>query len=134
MKKLTIVYAHPTAKQKQMKKPTAKALKSALLAIEDKITAPQLAMLRGHYACRLLTMRQIANIGGYRTSDAGNLQYGNLCKRIALELGMLRPADYDWDWTYIIASAIHPDQQNKEWRWELDNTAMKALGSFLQLA
>jgi hypothetical protein len=40
-------------------------MKSALLAIKSKISAHQMSMLRAHYIHRMLSMRQIAALGGY---------------------------------------------------------------------
>lgn len=67
---------------------TVDQVKTALLAIRDKVTDAQLRMLKAHYGCRTASMEQIANLGGYGENyRAGNLQYGVLCGRIASQLG-----------------------------------------------
>jgi hypothetical protein len=64
-------------------------IKSALLAMENKISDEQKAMLRGFYLHRVASMEIIASFGGYRTYNAGNGIFGRLCRLIADELGFV---------------------------------------------
>src|SRR5580693_8436706 len=76
-------------------------LKAALLAIQTEISDPQMSMLRAHYYHRTLTMESIANFGGYGEYQAGNLQCGLLCGRLARQLRFDPAEDIDM---YIVGS------------------------------
>jgi hypothetical protein len=105
-----------------MKKPfTVKQMRSALLAIQGKITPPQMSMLRFHYLYRTLSTRRIANFGGYDSYSAGNLQYGILCSRIAKQLGFVHRSK-----THTIASGAEDDPKG-EFQWRMDDVVVKAL-------
>jgi|HubBroStandDraft_2_1064218.scaffolds.fasta_scaffold90872_2 putative restriction endonuclease len=102
---------------------TVEQMKSALLAVRDKVTEPQMSMLRAHYLYRTLSMRRIATFGGYDNYGAANLQYGALCGRIARELGFVSPGDQ----TYTVAT-VSPESDSKgEAQWRMDDVVVKAL-------
>lgn len=102
---------------------TVDQIKAALFAIQDKITASQRAMLKGHSEIRLASMKKIAGFGGYSSTRAGNLQYGILCGFISSELGFASPGNE----TYVIAevSGKMDDEQHRQWR--MDDVVVKAL-------
>jgi hypothetical protein len=102
---------------------TVEQMKSALLAIQGKLSAHQMSMLRAHYVYRMLSMRQIAALGGYSNYRAGNSQYGSLCGRIARELGFTSPGDQ----TYTIASVAAERDEKGEYQWRMDEVVVKAL-------
>jgi hypothetical protein len=52
---------------------TVDQIEVALLAVQDKITVSQRAMLKGHSEVRLASMKKIAEFGGYSSTSAGNL-------------------------------------------------------------
>jgi hypothetical protein len=116
-----------TKKRKQMKTKKAisvKAMKSAVLAVQPDATTQQMAMLRGHYFCRRpLSTRQLAILGGYSSYSAGNLQYGNLAKAIALELGVAK----NGDWIHTIATSRVGRNEYGECQWRMDEVTMRAL-------
>ncbi len=100
-------------------------VKSALLAIEGKISDPQMSMLRAHYHYRTLSMERIANFGGYSKYRAGNLQYGLLCRRLARQLKFEPPPPGEK--TYTIAT-VSPEQDEKgHYQWRMDDVVAKAL-------
>lgn len=108
---------------------TVEQMKAALLAVQDRITPAQMLMLKGHYDCRIASMGQLANFGGYGFRyQVGNLQYGALCGRIAERLDFIP----DGSKTFTIATALHdqPDENGKA-KWQLDDvvaTALEELG------
>lgn len=102
---------------------TVDQMKSALLAVQGKISAHQMSMLRAHYVYRMLSMRQIATLGGYRNYRAGNSQYGALCGRVARELGFTSPGDQ----TYTIATVAPERDEKGEYQWRMDDVVVKAL-------
>ena len=102
---------------------TVDQIKTALLAIQDKITEPQRAMLKGHSENGLASMKKIAEFGGYASVSAGNLQYGTLCGRIASELGFVSPGDK----TYVIATVSRKKDANQHVQWRMDKVVIKAL-------
>jgi hypothetical protein len=112
---------------------TVEQVKSALLAIKNKIAEPQMSMLRAHYLYRTLSMERIASFGGYGEYRAGNLQYGALCGRIARELGFASPGDQ----TYTIAT-VSPERDGKgAAQWQMDDAVVEAIeeaGWFSQVA
>jgi len=98
---------------------------SALLAIQAKISQPQMSMLRAHYLYRTLSMRRIALFGGYLHPQDGNFQYGGLAGRIARQLGFETPGQ-------------QPERDSAgEWQWRMDDVVVKGLdktGWFSQIA
>jgi hypothetical protein len=102
---------------------TVDQIKAALLAIQDKITVPQRAMLKGHSEVRLASMKRIAEFGGYASTNAGNLQYGVLCGRISSELGFLSPGSK----TYVIAEVSRRRDAEQHFQWRMDDVVVKAL-------
>ena len=102
---------------------TVDQIKAALLSIQDKITAPQRAMLKGHSEVRLASMKKIAELGGYASTSAGNLQYGILCGRISSELGFLSPRDK----AYVIAEVSRKRDAVQHVQWRMDDVVVKAL-------
>jgi hypothetical protein len=117
-----------------MEKPfPVERVESALLAIQVKISQPQMSMLRAHYLYRTLSMERIANFGGYGEYRAGNLQYGALCGRIARELGFVSPGDQ----TYTIGTVCEERDSKGAAQWQLDEPIVRALesaGWFSQVA
>lgn len=105
------------------KKLTVDQIKSALLAIQDKITEPQRAMLKGHCEVRLASMKKIADFGGYKSGDAANLQYGILCGRIASELCFTSPGSK----TYVIATVSRKRDASQHYQWRMDDNVVKAI-------
>src|SRR5271156_4961520 len=97
-------------------------MKSALSAIRDKASGPQMSMLAAHYYRRVASMEKIAAFGGYAEYRAGNLQYGVLCGRIARELGFDSPGDQ----TYAIASVSTDDEKGHS-QWRLDDVVVRAI-------
>jgi len=111
---------------------TVEQVKAALLAIRNKISEPQMSMLRAHYLYRTLSMERVARFGGYGEYRAGNLQYGALCGRIARELGFVSPGAQ----TYTIAESIERDDKGDA-QWRMDDVAVTAIeqaGWFSQVA
>ena len=108
---------------------TVEQIKAALLAVRDRITPSQVLMLKGHYGCRIASMGQLANFGGYgHRYQVGNSQYGGLSGRIAEHLGFIPEGDK----TFTIATAL-PDQpdENGKAQWRMDDvvaTALEELG------
>jgi|ERR1035441_5745356 hypothetical protein len=102
---------------------TVDQIKVALLAIQDKITEPQRAMLKGHSEVHLASTKTIAEFGGYSSTAAGNLQYGILCGRISSELGFLSPRDK----IYVIAEVSRKRDTNQHVQWRMDDVVVKAL-------
>jgi hypothetical protein len=102
---------------------TVDQIKSALLAIQDKITEPQRAMLKGHCEVRLASMKKIADFGGYKSGDAANLQYGILCGRIASELCFNSPGSK----TYVIATVSRKLDANNHYQWRMDDNVARAI-------
>lgn len=102
---------------------TVDQIKSALLAIQDKMTEPQRAMLKRHSEVRFASMKKIAEFGGYSSGSAGNLQYGILCGLIASELGFVLPGDK----TYMIASVSQERDTDQHVQWRIDDVVIEAL-------
>jgi predicted HNH restriction endonuclease len=102
---------------------TVDQIKAALLSIQDKITVPQRAMLKGHSEVRLASMKKIAKFGGYASTSAGNLQYGTLCGRISSELGFVPPRSK----TYVIAEVSRKRDAEQHFQWRMDDVVVKAL-------
>lgn len=104
---------------------SVKRMKSALIAIKDKISDPQWGMLRAHYVYRTLSMEKIAFYGGYADSRAGNSQYGSLCGRIARQLRF--SPTYEHDQTYAIASVTPERDEKGHSQWRMDDVVARAL-------
>jgi len=110
---------------------TVEQMKAALLAVQDRITPAQMLMLKGHYGCRIASMGQLADFGGYgHRYQVGNSQYGGLSGQIAEHLGFT--PEGNWSKTFTIATALHdqPDENGKA-KWRLDEvvaTALEELG------
>jgi hypothetical protein len=100
---------------------TVGRVKSALLAIREQISEPQMAMLRAHYYHRTLSMQEIAVLGGYKQYRIANLQYGHLCKRIADQMGFVHRCK-----TYAIATGSDKDSGG-QFQWQMDDVVVKAL-------
>jgi predicted HNH restriction endonuclease len=98
-------------------------MKSALLAVDIKMTAAQRMMLTGHYQHRVASTEKIARCGGYRTYSAGNLQYGILCGRIASELGFVPPRSK----IYAIATVSNKRDDEGHFQWRMDSIVRKAI-------
>ena len=107
---------------------TVDQMKATLLAIRDRITPAQMLMLKGHYGCRMASMGQLANFGGYgERHRVGNSQYGTLCGRIAQQLGFMP----DGDKTYTIATVTSQRDEKGHEQWQMDDvvaTALEELG------
>ena len=102
---------------------TVEQVKAALLAIQSKISVPQMSMFRAHYIRRVASMQKIAFFGGYGEYRAGNLQYGLLCGRIARQLRFTSPGDQ----TYTIASVSPQHDSEGHSQWQMDDVIFKAL-------
>lgn|ERR1700731_823213 len=106
---------------------TVEQVKTALLAIQGKVTDAQLRMLKAQYACGTASMEQIANLGGYGENyRTGNLQYGVLCGRIASQLGFTQGNK-----TSTIASVSSEPDEKGHYQWQMDDviaTALEDLG------
>ena len=99
-------------------------VKTALLAIRDKVTDAQLRMLKAHYVCRRASVEQIANLGGYGENyRAGNLQCGVLCGRIAGQLGFVPEGNK----TSTIASVSSEPDEERHFQWRMDDVIANAL-------
>lgn len=111
-----------------MDKPfSVEQIKTALLAVRDGATEPQLRMLKAHYKARTISMDKLAAAGGYgERYRAANSQYGTLCGRIASQLGFVP----DGDKIFKIAEAS-PREGKEPAKWRMDDvvaTALEELG------
>src|ERR1700722_1156048 len=100
---------------------TVEQMKAALLAVQDKISPPQMSMLRAHYMYRTLSTQRIAVFGGYGSYSAANLWYGKVGGLTAKQLGVVGRGKI-----HTIASGWDNDSDGY-FQLRLDTVVVKAL-------
>jgi len=107
---------------------TVTQIKSALNKIRNKISEPQKSMLRAHYLYRTLSMERIAHFGGYVGHQAGNLQYGRLCRAVARKLAFHSPYGRHYARFVPAIASEMPERDDKgHFQWRMDDVVAKAL-------
>jgi hypothetical protein len=107
-----------------MEKPfPVERVKSALLAIADKLTEPQKQMLRTHYLYRVASMGTIAKFGDYDSYKSANLHYANVGRKIADYIGYecpLGPME-------TLATVTQERDSEHHSQWRMDDAIAQAL-------
>jgi hypothetical protein len=111
-----------------MKKPfPVERLKSALLAIADKLAEPQKQMIRTHYLYRVASMGTIAKFGNYDSYRSANLHYAAVGRKIADQIGY----DCQHGPMETIATVCKENDKDGHAQWRMDDpmaTALEAVG------
>jgi hypothetical protein len=107
-----------------MKKPFPfERVKTALLAIANKLTEPQKQMLRTHHLHRVASMGTIAKFGDYDSYRSANLHYAAVGRRIADQIGY----DCPHGPMETIATVYSESDDEGHWQWQMDEPIAHAL-------
>lgn len=106
---------------------TSTDFEQALLAIADRMTAEQRAMLLGHASApdQRLSMQAIAMLGGYESYAAANSQYGTLGHWMAEQFGITSLHN----WTQALATGNGDVDADGHFIWTLRSELLAALRS-----
>jgi hypothetical protein len=107
-----------------MKKPfPVEKVKAAILAVADELTDPQKQMLRTHGLYPVASMGTIAQFGDYDSYNSANLQYANVGRRIADQIGYACP----YGPTETLATGLPTRDSEGHFQWRMDDTVVRAL-------
>jgi hypothetical protein len=107
--------------------PTVEQYKAGLTKLAPNLNPKHREMLLEHYQAphHCLTANELATRVGYKNYSAVNLQYGRLGKHLceAMDWTPPPPAQASFSLAWFLA----PDENHKEWRWEMHEALANAL-------